>query len=357
MSTAIGDLGDLVALPLDDDLGLADVADGLDRARHDVRAEPVGRRARSRRRRCGRASCRACRSRCARAPRRTPARPRGGSRAPSPPRACWSPSSARIVKTWSGIRCAQSASDVVSCPGPALGVVAGAGGQRQEQGDGDDPSSHAGSLPRHDVRVPAQVIVLAGPSGSGKSHLAERLEAPDPAPRRLLPRRLGPRAAADHVRRERRPGRLGRSGLLALRRGGRGAHHPVPHRHASRRRSTTSRANGRNGTQTLSLCRCHPGRGRGDLRPPRGRPAPRGRAARRGVLPAPAPDGHVLAPPLPRPPRAPQAAARPGASRDRPHARPAPHRRGSRRRRLHGRLRRRGLSPWSSSSRCRGDTP
>jgi uridine kinase len=28
------------------------------------------------------------------------------------------------------------------------------------------------------VRVPAQVIVLAGPSGSGKSHLAERLQLP-----------------------------------------------------------------------------------------------------------------------------------------------------------------------------------
>jgi uridine kinase len=35
-----------------------------------------------------------------------------------------------------------------------------------------------GSLPRHDVRVPAQVIVLAGPSGSGKSRLAERLGLP-----------------------------------------------------------------------------------------------------------------------------------------------------------------------------------
>ena len=33
-------------------------------------------------------------------------------------------------------------------------------------------------VPRHDVQVPARVIVLAGPSGSGKSHLAERLALP-----------------------------------------------------------------------------------------------------------------------------------------------------------------------------------
>ena len=110
-----GDLRDLVALSLDDDLGLSDIADRLDGACHDVGAEPVGRHTRARRRRCGRASCRACRSRCARAPRRTPARPRGGSPAPSPPRP-WAATSAASSKTLSGMRLAQSAAVVVSEP-------------------------------------------------------------------------------------------------------------------------------------------------------------------------------------------------------------------------------------------------
>ena len=62
-------------------------------------AEPVGRDARRRPRRTGRGSGRACRSWCGRGPRRTPARPRGGSRGRWPRPACRSRVQPSVAKT------------------------------------------------------------------------------------------------------------------------------------------------------------------------------------------------------------------------------------------------------------------
>ena len=72
------------------------------------------------------------------------------------------------------------------------------------------------------LRSQARVVVLAGPSGSGKSRLAEATGLPVLRLDDFYRSRRRPRAPADRPRRERRAGRLGRPPLVACGRGGPG---------------------------------------------------------------------------------------------------------------------------------------
>ena len=210
-------------------------------------------------------------------------------------------------------------------PGGRGAAQPGAGGsgappaRRRRLSRGLPVDSGAGGLGQNGS-VPARVIVLAGPSGSGKSRLAERL-APvraDAAARRLLPRRRRARPAAD------RP-RAPNAGLVDW---------DHPDSWHSRTRWPRSelcrdRRDRRTGLRHLRepphrrpAARPRRGRGvlrRGDLRAGRRAGLSRGRGARGGLLRHPASARHLLAAAHPRPARAPQATVGAGPTRPRAH--------------------------------------
>ena len=172
----------------------------------------------------------------------------------------------------------------------------------------------------------AQVVVLAGPSGAGKSRLAERLGLPvlrlddfykdgdDPT----LPR-ITHGANAGLVDWDDPASWHREDALVALRELCATGRSEVPVYEIAQ--------NGRCGVPRRRPRRQHRGSSpRGSS--PRRSSRPAGtRAARGGLLHHPAPARHLLAPPHPRPARAPQAAADAPAPRRRPHAGPAAGRR------------------------------
>nr|WP_284289960.1 hypothetical protein [Angustibacter aerolatus] len=178
----------------------------------------------------------------------------------------------------------------------------------------------------------ARVVVLAGPSGSGKSHLAARLGLPvlrlddfyrdgdDPA----LPRAFGivdwdDPASWDRDRAVATMVRLCTDGAADV------PEYDIP----------TSRVTGHGRLEPAGRTA---GRRRGHLRRRGGAGPQRGRGARRRAVPDPPARGDVRPPAGPRPARAPQAAAHPRAPRAGPAARRAARRRPAglaRRRPLH----------------------
>ena len=170
---------------------------------------------------------------------------------------------------------------------------------------------------------PARVILLAGPSGSGKSSLAARAGLPVLRARRLLQGRRRP-DAAPAARRLR--DRLGRPGLVERGRGGRRDRRAVRGR-CGRHPGVRPRGERRDGPRRAGPARRAGLRRRGRLRRGDRGPLPGAGGARRRAVPARPPVDDRAPAVRPGSARGPQVRAVPGPARLAPDAGRARHRR------------------------------